>query len=736
MLQSERRESHEPHANSPQGAARALKRHGAFTLVTVLTAVYGLGIALLPPGSFAMHVWVDVGWTAMCGWAALENVRVVRHPHTPKRAQLAFAIANFSWLLGLFVWDTYELVWREMSPFPSLADAGFLSFAPLYAFGMFALGQHLRTPSWTLKQLADLGIVVSTSLLCALVLYADPGLGADKPTLTVAITLGYPLLFLSAFVFAFLTFMHLRTTALRDVAARHLLSLTLHAIAFTAYGVAIVSGSYEAGHELDPIWFAGFGCSAWAARSTWHASLDKAAPETMRHRIWDGVLPAIACGAVAFTVLANDAVAPHFPLAALVPTVMLFVLMLALRGFAMARLERDLMDTVQKRERELMRAQQMEAVGTLAGGLAHDFNNLLTGIMGLAGLVRTQVTRGGPQDELLMLIEQTAQRASELTKRLLVLGRRRSGQKHPVQMAAVVARVEALLRSSVRSNVRIVSKVDEALWVQADENQLEQALLNLALNGAQAMPEGGTLEISMEAALRKPNPDARDPRAYVVVRVRDEGIGIPEDLQTRIFEPYFTTKEAGEGSGLGLAMVYHIAREHEGFVSCTSRPGQGATFELALPRTEALPKRVSDVVPSSSGSLPRGSESVLVVDDRESPLLTAKLILESLGYTVWTAPEARTALKIVTERPDIALVLTDSIMPTMGGRQLLKALRARGFTRPIILVTGYEQEQTSAHEDFAATITKPFSTNELATTVRRVLDATHEKVRTAAALSD
>lgn len=377
-------------------------------------------------------------------------------------------------------------------------------------------------------------------------------------------------------------------------------------------------------------------------------------------------------------------------------------------------------------QRQLVQAQKMEAVGTLAGGIAHDFNNLLTSMLAGVSLVRLKVRADDKLAGQLEQMEQSMWRAAELTQRLLTLSRKQEAKMAPMRPADVVRRVAKLLERSISETIEIrVDIEEEDLTILGDEGQVEQALLNLGINARDAMPDGGRLKLGVYLNELTASSARTDPGAYVVISVSDTGHGIPEDLQSRVFEPFFTTKAAGEGTGLGLAMVYSSMKEQGGWAAVSSVKGRGTTFSLYLPARHA---KLEGAQPSSRDEFPTGTESVLVVDDRDAPLLAAKGILEGCGYEVkiaWSAEEALARLE--DDATHIDIIVTDAVMPGMGGRKLLESVRKRGYRTPLILTSGYEREaQKSGNHEFAAVLAKPYDAKQLARTVRQVLDAQGE----------
>jgi signal transduction histidine kinase len=706
------------------------RRFLLFAILAGLTAIYGLGIVVIPKGSMFGHAWSDFGWLGMTCWAAVESWRA-RRVGSQKLAYATLTLANLTWAAAMVIWIVYELFGGIVTPFPTLADAGFLLYAPLYALSLFFLSGAGRSLSLSLRHVGDLGMAVATMTFCAVVIYTKPSIESGLVMAERVVALGYPVSYLSALLFALLVLVAHPAGATKRLIAIHVVAITLQTVAYTAYGVEILTRSYQSGHVLDPIWFGGLALTVWGAREeVWRATSAAPVAKTdtrkaiVEPNALDAILPAAAFLVAAVVVVVYADRVAIAPISVIVTTAATFAIAIAVRGLAVLRLERELRGEMQRRERELVRAQKMEAVATLAGGLAHDFNNLLSGILGTVGILRRRKAPEKRQLELIELVEQSAVRACELTKRMLTLSRKREHHRAVVDMTRVLHRVTSLLRGTVPGSVRVTAgDPPEGSRVYADEGELEQALLNLGINGAYAMREGGTLHLSIDREQRQ------DLGAVAVIRVRDEGCGIPEAIRGRIFEPFFTTRVAGEGSGLGLAMVYAMVQDHGGTIRFDSEVGKGTTFEIVLPETDR-----ELVAPTSDVDLlvsPPGTETVLVVDDRDTPLLAAKVILETCGYAVLVATRPAEALRLFSEHRNVAVLVTDAVMPDMRGHELLSALREAGFNGPAILVTGYEDERLpSAETVFATTIVKPFTASTLSQAVRRALD---ESVRLSSA---
>ena len=358
----------------------------------------------------------------------------------------------------------------------------------------------------------------------------------------------------------------------------------------------------------------------------------------------------------------------------------------------------------------------MESVATLAGGLAHDFNNLLTGIMAGVGMLKMKGGLSPTAVPYVEMVEQSALRAAELTKRLLALARRREVTYVNVYPRDVVRRVASLLRSALPETIVVREEGGSPeLAVRADSGLLEQALLNLGINAGHAMPRGGELRFVIETHERDP----RTKGPVVAFLVIDTGVGIPPAIRERVFDPFFTTREQGEGTGLGLAMVRAAAEDHGGYVDLESEVGKGTCFRLVIPRVEARSRPREPV--SVEAEFPRGQETILVVDDRGAPLLAAKTVLETAGYQVVTAESMEAALAVLERRADVDLVLTDAVMPGGGAKELRARLAERDAALPVVVMSGHGALADVGPGDVLR-VDKPFLPSELARVVRSALD--------------
>jgi len=390
--------------------------------------------------------------------------------------------------------------------------------------------------------------------------------------------------------------------------------------------------------------------------------------------------------------------------------------------------------TVEIQERnhaeELLRhSQKMEAVGQLTGGIAHDFNNMLTGIIGALDLIRMRLDAGRHDDlpRYLDAAHGSAQRAAALTQRLLAFSRRQSLQTRPTEVNALIKAMADLLQRSLSETTGFELELDEAAGLAlADPNQLENALLNLTLNARDAMPGGGTLRIEtsrLRIDAEQAAQHAVPADEYVRLRVIDTGAGIAPGLLDKVFEPFFTTKPLGQGTGLGLSMVYGFVRQSGGFVSVDSRLGQGTVIALHLPAAAADVREVPASREPRKASTGDG-QSILIVEDDDAVRLLLQTALEDLGYQVHLAADSQRALSLAARLDSLDLLLSDVGLPGLNGRQLAEMLQQERPGLPVVLITGYT-EQASSRAEFLGPgmrlMTKPFTLELLAETVAGAL---------------
>jgi PAS domain S-box-containing protein len=379
-------------------------------------------------------------------------------------------------------------------------------------------------------------------------------------------------------------------------------------------------------------------------------------------------------------------------------------------------------------EAQLRQAQKMEAIGQLAGGIAHDFNNLLTAILGNLSLVLAGLPGYDPNRELLEEAETASVRAAGLIRQMLGISRKAPAHPQPTNLNATVEEVVGLLQRSIDPRIIVDVQCDPGLgMVYADPNQMNQVVMNLCLNARDAMPSGGRLTLStqnieLDKYDSQRRPEAR-PGAFVRLQVQDTGHGMPRDIQSRIFEPFFTTKELGKGTGLGLAMVFGIVKQHQGWIECHSEVGKGSRFDVYLPRSTSSPAGKK-----SAPALTRpctGNETVLIVDDELVLRNVGRAILERYGYRVILAENGLKALEIYQSEVDrIDLILLDLTMPGLSGADTVHQLSQIDPHVRILLASGYSTDQAliPSSDRILGFISKPYSQDKLARKVRSVLD--------------
>jgi PAS domain S-box-containing protein len=378
-------------------------------------------------------------------------------------------------------------------------------------------------------------------------------------------------------------------------------------------------------------------------------------------------------------------------------------------------------------EEQLRQSQKMEAVGRLAGGVAHDFNNLLTIISGRAELLLQRLGRDNPLSHELDLVLKTSHRAAALTRQLLAFSRKQVLSMQVLDVNAVVINIERMLRRLIGEDIELATALDPGLGrVKADPGQLEQVIMNLAVNARDAMPRGGHLRI--ETGNVDPAggglPTGAAPGPHVLLSVSDDGCGMDRDTRARIFEPFFTTKDVNAGTGLGLATVYGIVKQSGGDIAVDSEPGQGTRFRIYLPRVE---EPASSARPGAPGAARGGRETILLVEDEPDVRSLAREFLESAGYSVLEATGGGEALSIAGEHAGpIDLVITDVVMPEIDGRKLIERLRGLRPDTKSLYMSGYTDDAILRYGVLTAEMAllqKPFTAEALIRKVRALLDA-------------
>jgi len=379
-------------------------------------------------------------------------------------------------------------------------------------------------------------------------------------------------------------------------------------------------------------------------------------------------------------------------------------------------------------EEQLRQAQRIESIGTLAGGVAHDFNNIICAINGFAGLLHLKIAAGDPRRAYVEQILTAADRAAGLTRSLLAFSRTQVIALRPVELNGIVSNLQKLLARLIGEDIELATELAaEDLVVTADPGQIEQVLMNLATNARDAMARGGRFTITterfeMDAEFTRAR-GYGTPGSYALLRVADTGHGIDSATRSRIFEPFFTTKEPGKGTGLGLAMVYGIVKQHNGFIAVESEPGRGTQFMIWIPLVEAAVAAAAD---REAAPLPRGSETILVAEDDQVLRDLAQEILEAQGYRVLTAADGESALRVFSENAQtVHLLLLDMVMPRRNGKETFREIQSSKPDVKVLYMTGHTPDaiaQRDLLEPGMSVLAKPFSPSSLLRAVRGALD--------------
>jgi two-component system NtrC family sensor kinase len=382
-------------------------------------------------------------------------------------------------------------------------------------------------------------------------------------------------------------------------------------------------------------------------------------------------------------------------------------------------------------EQQLRQAQKMEAVGRLAGGVAHDFNNLLSVIIGYSELLEGAVEPKGPLGKNVGEIKKAARRAASLTRQLLAFSRKQVLEPKVLNLNSVVSETDKMLQRLLGEDIEIVTRLDPALGqVKVDQGQIEQVIMNLLVNARDAMPQGGRLTIEtsnvdLDEAFAQQHPPAK-PGRYVRLTVSDSGTGMDAETQAHIFEPFFTTKEFGRGTGLGLATVYGVVKQSEGYIWVSSELGHGATFQIHLPRVALAAEQTAPSPEAAPGA--RGTETILLVEDEDALRELARVLLEDAGYLVLEANNGARALEIAGRTNGVIdLLLADVVMPAMSGPTLAEKLSPLKPEMKVLFMSGYPDDKIVNHGVLAegtVLLQKPFSRDSLLSKVRELLNST------------
>lgn len=378
-------------------------------------------------------------------------------------------------------------------------------------------------------------------------------------------------------------------------------------------------------------------------------------------------------------------------------------------------------------EKQLFQSQKMEAIGMLAGGIAHDFNNILTGIIGFSDILREESSKDSSTQSAANLIHELGHRAAALTRQLLMFSRKQVMEPEVICVNSLIENMEKMLSRLIGENIKIILNLDpNAGNINADYSQIEQVILNLVVNSRDAMPDGGTITIHtamihVDYYLAELELERGE---YVVIKVEDNGTGIPDEIISKIFDPFFTTKEKSKGTGLGLSTVYGIVKQCEGQLKVSSKKSKGTVFTLYLPQCQ------DDVLSPQTNTEPlvnfNGNEKIMLVEDEEIIQNIVSQMLLSRGYSVEIFPNAEDALQKYQDNGSADMVITDVILPLKSGRELADDLWKIDPEIKVLFISGYTADEITLEEIYSRKLqllSKPFSTLDLLKRVRSILDA-------------
>lgn len=448
-------------------------------------------------------------------------------------------------------------------------------------------------------------------------------------------------------------------------------------------------------------------------------------------RVFDALLTDIEESSDLFATQLESAHARSRLLFRIILTVWTLIVVVAVTGlWSRDRGRRRAEEALRRSQAELFQAQKMESLGRLAGGIAHDINNYLAAISAQCEVVRMKPPTAERLDEKMASVLATVRKASELIGRLLALGRRQPTHPEVLSLNRIVEELTPMMTRLLGEDVRLRARLGEDLWnVEADPAEIEQVLVNLLVNAREAMPGGGNVTIEtanadFTADYVETHPVA-EPGEYVMLTVSDDGVGIPHDLQERLFEPFVTTKEATGGSGLGLSTVYGVVRRHGGRIWLYSEPGEGATFKIYLPRSTGRVEPRAKPAPRPRTALAATGRRALLVEDNDALRESTRELLEGLGFSVVTAANGGDALERFAAAPEgVDLVVTDLVMPGINGRQLAERLRELRPELKVLFISGHTADVIERHGLQRAEVRllqKPFSARQLDEAVRDVL---------------
>jgi signal transduction histidine kinase/CheY-like chemotaxis protein len=674
-----------------------------------------------------------------------------------QRAWTFFALGSLGYGVAEITWAAYDLLFGITVPSPSVADIGYFASPICYIIGIWHYRARASSIDDNFVRIGNLGIILSATLFVYLFMYAEflrTAMSASSAFVTVA----YAVVDLSAPLFGLIVISLHAWGRQHRVLLLILLGLCCTASTDFTYISALMGTGYQSASLMNGLYLLSPSFIIWAAfeqdqlakmegEYTVDDSSTELEPESTR---WATLLPPLAvAGVLALALAFHDRVTGELISFAVVAS-FVFVGSLAMRNWWGHKLEvrlrtealrsksemqlayRELSEEMKFRtqaQKELRQAQKMDALGQLTGGIAHDFNNLLAVIIGNLELLESGVPMAPQQAKSLRDATSAAERGASLTQRLLALARKQALRAEPIEVGLLLGDTKNLLARTLGERIQVtISGQKNAGFCLADRAQLENAILNLAINARDAMPDGGEIEIKvakidLDELYAAEHPDARA-GAFVAFSIQDSGMGISAEDMPRVFEPFFTTKEVGSGTGLGLSMVYGFAKQSGGHVTIESRVGSGTRVTLYIPYAEA---QVGSAEAESRPDAPRGSgESILLVEDEPAVRTLVSNVLKGLGYQVTEAQNADEALALLEGMGALDLLLSDVVLPgNLSGRSLAITVAQQRPRTKILLMSGYAPDvldERGASGRAPELLHKPFGKAELARRIRSVLD--------------
>lgn len=706
----------------------------------------------------------------------LKCVQVARRATGHDRsAWIWFALGAASWMLGNALWALYELALNREIPTASLLDLLQLALPICFAFGFWRYRTRFQPIGVTFLEIGNLGIVLAPILLIYVVLFYSIIHQGEAPGLVAAIDFFYPALDASAFLLGLVAVSFYLQGRRRFIVSLLLLGLATFCCTEIIVSYQLNSWNYSSESPVNVMYMLSLAFVYWSAFEQGEfsrlGSPSEPGPD-VENRVQLGkqletLTPALAVAsalAVAFGYYDRlDSTLVPFAFFGLV----VFAVSLGLRDWWSHRIESNLYEQALAREaelrasenrlkekseelananlelwgemrtriqiqEELRQSQKMESLGQLTGGVAHDFNNLLAVILGNLELLDQRLKSNRELSALARDAVTASERGAALTRHLLAFSRKQALTPSPIEVDGLLERMRELLSRTLGTKIQIeIETPSDLWWCLADAAQLENALLNLAINARDAMPQGGSLvieaaNVTLGAAHSTAEP-ALEPGDYVLMKVRDTGSGMSNDVREKVFEPFYTTKDVGEGSGLGLSMVYGFVKQSNGDVVIRSEPGAGTTVGVYLPR--AATPADSAMAVETQEFVAGQRERVLVVEDEPAVRNLVVTLLEDLGYEVFQAANGAQALAVLEDFDSIQLVLSDVALPggLSGYGVLSEARRARPGIKAL-LMSGYpagshKRDDEGATGEVAEILHKPFKRADLARKIRSLLES-------------